>query len=90
MAEIFWQETCNTHWYSNLKQRYDHGKLTNPLIFIPNDLRRSRAKNKGEKANYIYLRHEASNFIKRKAVREYIFKKDNYKCKNCNRQPIPD
>ena len=57
--------------------------MKNPLIFEPKSIRRSRAECKGKKAYYKYLRNEASNYIKRKAVREFVLKRDGYKCKIC-------
>jgi len=33
---------------------------------------------------YKALRNSSYSFIKRKDVREYIFKRDDYKCKKCN------
>ena len=53
------------------------------LIFEPNSNRRNIARCRGEKAYRKYLRNEASNYIKRKAVREFILKRDGYKCKKC-------
>jgi 5-methylcytosine-specific restriction endonuclease McrA len=61
--------------------RIKNGKLVDPLLFIPNETRRSRAKNAGRLKQY--LRNEANNYIKREAVREFVFARDNYKCVYC-------
>lgn len=66
-----------------MARKFISGTLANPLEFFPNEIRRSRAKNKGEKAYKKYLRNEASNYIKRPVVREYILKRDGYKCCMC-------
>jgi len=66
-----------------MARQFEKRKLINPLKFTPNSIRRSRAKNKGEKAYKQYLRNEASNYIKRPAVREFILQRDNYKCVYC-------
>lgn len=55
--------------------------LKNPLIYIPNERNISRAKNSGRLKSY--LRNAASNYIKREAVREFVFSRDNYKCVEC-------
>lgn len=66
-----------------MARQFENRKLINPLEFTPNTIRRSRAKNKGEKAYKQYLRNEASNYIKRPMVREFILKRDGYKCIYC-------
>lgn len=66
-----------------MARKFENRKLMNPLEFTPNTIRRSRAKNKGKKAYKKYLRSEASNYIKRPAVREFILKRDGYKCVYC-------
>lgn len=66
-----------------MARKFKNRKLINPLEFTPNETRRSRAKNKGQKEYKKYLRNEASNYIKRNAVREFIFSRNNYECVNC-------
>lgn len=66
-----------------MARKYINGRLADPLKFTPNEIRRSRARAKGEKEYRKYLRNEASNYIKRPAVREFVFKRDNYKCVYC-------
>lgn len=48
------------------------------------EMNRSRAKNKGEKHYKSYIRNQSSNYIKKECVRNFIFKRDGYKCVYCN------
>ena len=41
------------------------------------------AENKSPRAYYKYMRGAASNFTKRKDVRELVFERDNYTCQIC-------
>lgn len=65
----------------NVLSEYDH-----ELDFIApvaTQLKTSRAKNKGEKQFKKYLRNQASNYIKRIEVRNFVFRRDNYRCVQC-------
>jgi 5-methylcytosine-specific restriction enzyme A len=50
---------------------------------IRTEMNESRAKNKGVAHYKKFLRDRASNYTKRTQVREFIFKRDNYKCVLC-------
>jgi 5-methylcytosine-specific restriction endonuclease McrA len=64
-------------------QRIKNNRLNEPLKFVVMEANFKRAKAKGEKHLKKYIRNASSNYIKRKAVRDFIFSRDQYKCIKC-------
>lgn len=59
-------------------------RLLNPLIYVKKDLTYTRYQAIGSKALLKYLRHCASNYIKRKEVRQFVLERDNHQCIICH------
>ena len=66
-----------------MARKFVNRKLINPLEFEPNEIRRGWARGKGPDDYKKYLRNEASNYIHRPAVRDFVFNRDGYKCVYC-------
>ena len=55
----------------------------NPYIYEPMSISFDRAKAKGERNFKKYLRNCGSNFTSRPEVREFVLKRDGYRCTEC-------
>lgn len=60
---------------------YDHE--LDLVVTVHMEMRMSRAKNAGEKRYKQYLRNLASGYASRIEVREFVFKRDGYRCVYC-------